>query len=56
MKIADISVYQGNINWEEARKELELVIFRASVGENLDKKYVQNAKECGIPFGVYQRQ
>lgn len=53
MKIADISVYQGNIDWEKARKELELVIFRASVGSNPDKKYVQNAKNCGIPFGVY---
>lgn len=53
MKIADISVYQGNIDWEKARQELELIIFRASIGNNPDKKYVQNAKDCGIPFGVY---
>ena len=51
--IADISVYQGNIDWEKARKQLDFVIFRASVGNNADKKYITNAKECGIPFGVY---
>ena len=38
MKIADISHYQGSIDWSLARKELELVIFRASVGKNIDKK------------------
>ncbi len=53
MKIADISVYQGNIDWEIARKELDFVIFRASVGNKKDTKYVHNAKNCGIPFGVY---
>ena len=51
--IADISVYQGNINWKLARKELDFVIFRASVGNNIDKKYIKNATECGVPFGVY---
>ena len=53
MKIADISVYQGNINWELARKELDFVIFRASVGNNADTKYIKNATGCGIPFGAY---
>lgn len=53
MKIADISVYQGDIDWEKARKELEMVIFRASVGNKKDTKYVYNAKNCNIPFGVY---
>lgn len=53
MKIADISVYQGNIDWEKARQELEMVIFRASIGEKKDTKYIQNAKNCKIPFGVY---
>lgn len=53
MKIADISHYQGNINWGEARKELELVIFRASVGSSKDNKYLSYAAECQIPFGVY---
>lgn len=53
MKIADISHYQGIIDWAKARKELELAIFRASVGSNKDNNYVKNAKECGIPFGAY---
>lgn len=53
MKIADISHYQGTINWEEARKDLDLVIFRASIGTNLDNKYLFNATNCGVPFGVY---
>lgn len=53
MKIADVSVYQDTINWEKARQELELVIFRASIGMNSDKKYHTYAAECGIPFGVY---
>ena len=51
--IADISHYQGEINWTSARKELKLCIFRASVGSNVDNKYPSYAKNCGLPFGVY---
>lgn len=51
--IADISHYQGEINWELARKDLRLCIFRASIGYNKDDKYLSYAKNCGIPFGVY---
>ena len=51
--IADISVYQGDINWDIARKQIELAIFRASIELNPDKKYVQNATNCKIPYGVY---
>lgn len=51
--IADISHYQGKINWTSARKELKLCIFRASVGSNVDNKYPSYAKNCGLPFGVY---
>lgn len=53
MKIADISAYQEQIDWVEARKDLELIIFRASVGNKSDKKYAQYAQECQLPFGVY---
>lgn len=53
MYIADISTYQGNIDWDKARQELNMVIFRASVGNKIDTKYVNNAKKCDIPFGVY---
>ena len=51
--IADISHYQGEINWTAARKYLQLCIFRASVGSNKDNKYLFYTKNCGIPFGVY---
>ena len=53
MKIADISAYQGNIDWERARKELEMVIFRASVGMKADTHYPRYAVECYLPYGVY---
>ena len=51
--IADISHYQGEIDWSLARKDIELCIFRASVGFNSDKKYLTYATKCNIPFGVY---
>lgn len=51
--IADISHYQGEIDWTAARKELQLCIFRASVGSNKDNKYLSYTKNCGLPFGVY---
>lgn len=52
-KIADISHYQGAIDWTKARQELEYVIFRASVGSNADKRYLEYTRDCGIPYGVY---
>lgn len=51
--IADISHYQGEIDWISARKDLKLCIFRASVGFNSDKKYLLYTKNCNLPFGVY---
>ena len=53
MKIADISHYQGNIDWAKARKELDYVIFRASVGSNADKRYLEYTRDCGLPYGAY---
>ena len=53
MKISDISAWQGNIDWNKARKELDFVIFRASVGNLKDTRYVEYANNCGVPFGVY---
>lgn len=52
-KIADISKYQGNVDWNKARKELDFAILRASCGNAIDSKYLQNAAVCGLPFGVY---
>jgi hypothetical protein len=48
MYIADISVYQGNIDWDKARQELDMVIFRSSVGDKIDTKYVNNAKNVAF--------
>lgn len=53
MKIADLSHYQGTIDWSKARQELGMAIFRASVGSSKDNKYASYAAECGVPFGVY---
>lgn len=53
MKIADISSYQGTIDWNKARKELEFIIFRASVGMKPDKNYETYTKECGVPYAAY---
>lgn len=55
-KIADISRYQGEIDWAKAATELAFCILRASVGTNLDTKYTVNAAGCkanGIPFHAY---
>ena len=55
-KIADISKWQGDVDWEKAAGELDLVILRASCGLNEDVKYERNVHECmkcGIPFGAY---
>lgn len=52
-KIADISHYDGTIDWAKARTELAYVIFRASIGKKKDTRYLDNAGNCGLPFGVY---
>lgn len=55
-KIADISKWQGNVDWSKAAKELDLVILRASCGTSEDTKYERNVNACienGIPFGAY---
>ena len=41
------------IDWAKARKELDFVILRSSVGRKTDPYFVRNAQECNIPFGVY---
>lgn len=54
--IADISKWQGDVDWLEASKELELAILRASCGESMDAKYLCNVEGCvryGVPFGAY---
>lgn len=53
MAIADLSHYQGTVNWKKAREELEMVILRASCGDYADNKYLDYAAKCNIPFGAY---
>src|SRR5699024_1118740 len=56
-KIADVSHWQGNINWEKASKELDFAILRVQDGSSTkDRKYKRNAREAkkyGVPFGNY---
>ena len=55
-KIADISKYQGNVDWAQAATELEFCILRASCGTKEDAMFSQNAAGCtqnNIPFHAY---
>ena len=54
--IADLSHYQGTIDWSKAAPHLDFVILRASVGSNKDKKYNEYAENCrkyNVPYGTY---
>lgn len=51
--IADLSHYQGTIDWNKTNKALKLIIFRATVGSNIDNKYLEYTSKCTVPFGVY---
>lgn len=56
----DVSYYQGTINWELVKPNIDFAILRCGYGKDIasqdDKEFVRNANECtrlGIPFGVY---
>ncbi len=56
----DVSQYQGEINWELAKKHIDFAILRCGYGQDIpgqdDPTFKRNADECtrlGIPFGVY---
>ncbi len=56
----DVSEFQGIINWEEVKDNIDFAIIRCGYGSDIasqdDKQFVRNANECtrlGIPFGVY---
>ena len=55
--VADISKWNGNINWPVAKQYLDFVIARVQDGSNyvdpLYKGYVQAMKQHNIPFGNY---
>ena len=56
-KVIDISVWQGEPNFEEVKNHVDGVIIRAGYGQhNEDKQFERNISECnrlGIPVGVY---
>ncbi|MFC6206956.1 GH25 family lysozyme [Levilactobacillus tongjiangensis] len=61
-KVADISQYQGNINWKKASKDLKYAIIRVQHGSKGDTGYMVDSKrnvnakgayKYGVPFGQY---
>ncbi len=60
LKIIDVSEYQGVIDWEKVKAQIDGVIIRCGYGMDNPKRddacFRRNADECtrlGIPFGVY---
>lgn len=60
LKLIDVSVHQGQIDWKEVKKHIDGAIIRCGYGSDYakqdDKRFVQNVEACiqhGIPFGVY---
>ena len=55
--IVDISKWNGNINWDVAAAQLDLVIARVQDGSNvvdhMYRSYVNEMKRRGVPFGNY---
>lgn len=55
--IVDISKWNGNINWDIAVSQLDLVIARVQDGSNtvdfMYQGYVKEMKKRSIPFGNY---
>lgn len=58
-KYIDISIYQGQIDWDKVKAEGNVsgVMIRAGSGKNhIDTQFIYNATECnrvGIPCGAY---
>lgn len=59
-KVIDVSEWQGNIDWEKVKPQIDGAILRCGYGGDYahqdDAKFKRNADECtrlGIPFGVY---
>lgn len=60
LKIIDVSVHQGQIDWAKVKNHIDGAIIRCGYGSDYthqdDKRFVQNVEACikhGIPFGVY---
>lgn len=60
IKGIDVSKWQGDINWEKVKPNIDFAILRCGFGSNAtgydDVKYKKNVAECerlNIPFAVY---
>lgn len=55
--IADISKWQGTVDWAKASKALDLVVIRTQDGvkneDNMHRANETGAKKYDVPFGVY---
>lgn len=61
-KIADVSQWQGDIQWDKAADDLEMAIIRVQQGSTNDESYyldtkkdqnASGAKAANVPFGEY---
>lgn len=59
-KVIDVSKWQGKIDWEKVKPNIDGAIIRCGYGSDAiahdDSQFKRNADECtrlGIPFGVY---
>lgn len=59
-RIIDVSAYQGTIDWDKAKNNIDGAILRCGYGSDItsqdDKQFTRNLSECerlGIPRGVY---
>lgn len=57
LKGIDVSTWQGQIDWEKAKKEIDFAIIRIGFGtgtrDNTAKRNIQELNRLGIPYGVY---
>ena len=60
LKGVDVSLYQGVINWEKVKSQIDFAILRVGYGNDIksqdDTQFERNANECerlGIPYAVY---
>lgn len=60
LKGIDVSVYQGDIDWERVKPQIDFAMLRMGLGDDIpsqdDKQFERNYAECvrlGIPFAVY---
>lgn len=57
LKGIDVSTWQGQIDWEKAKTDIDFAIVRIGFGtgtrDNMAKRNIQELNRLGIPYGVY---